>query len=121
MTGFGDTETLLSFGVSTESVSVCATLLNRAVIVADLSVVTAVVDTVKVAVVAFAAMVTDAGTDALASELLNVTTMPPVGALLLSVTVPVDVVPPTTDFGERLTLTSEGELTFNVPVTEEPP
>jgi hypothetical protein len=60
---------------------------------------TAVVVTVKVAVVALAATVTLAGTVAAGLLLLSATTMPPVGAGPLSVTVPVDGLPPTTLLG----------------------
>ena len=60
---------------------------------------------VKLAVVAFAATVTLAGTVA-ADVLLfeRVTTAPPVGAGPLRVTVPVEDVPPITDRGLRPTL-----------------
>ena len=65
--------------------------------------VTALVVAVKVAVVAPAATVTDAGTWAAAVfELVSVTTAPPVGAAPLRVTVPVDEVPPTTEAGLTL-------------------
>ena len=61
--------------------------------------------TVKVAVVAFAATVTLAGTCAAATLLLDrVITAPPVGAALVSVTVPVDEVPPMTDVGFSVTV-----------------
>lgn len=54
----------------------------------------------NVAVVAPAATVTDAGTDDAAVLLVTkVTTAPPVGAALLSVTVHTLGVPPTTDVG----------------------
>lgn len=60
---------------------------------------------VKVAVVAPAATVTEAGTWARpVFELVKVTTAPPVGAGPLKVTVPVEDVPPTTEVGLRLTL-----------------
>jgi hypothetical protein len=61
---------------------------------------TGVVVTVKVAVVAFAATVTLAGTCAAAVLLLDkVTTAPPIGAALLKVTVPVEELAPITDDG----------------------
>lgn len=61
--------------------------------------VTLVVVTVNVAVVAFAATVTLAGTCAAALLLDNVTTAPPAGAAELNVTVPVDGLPPVTLVG----------------------
>ena len=68
---------------------------------------TGLVVAVNVAVVAPAATVTDAGTWAAAVLLeVNVTTAPPVGAGPLSVTVPVEEVPPGTVAGLTLTLPS---------------
>ena len=69
---------------------------------------TDVVVTVNVAVVAFAATVTLAGV--VAAELLSerFTTMPPLGAGALRVTVPVDELPPTTLVGLMLTDASHG-------------
>ncbi len=65
---------------------------------------TAVVVTENVAVVAPAATDTLAGSVATAVLLLvSVTTAPPEGAVLLSVTVPVEEVPPVTAAGFRLT------------------
>jgi hypothetical protein len=58
---------------------------------------------VKVAVVAPAATVTDAGTEAAAVLLeVRVTTAPPVGAARSKVTVPVEDVPPPTEAGFML-------------------
>ena len=68
-----------------------------------------IVCTVKVAVVDPAAIVTLAGTNAAAPVVHSSTAMPPAGAAALSVTVPVDDVPPATLVGlteteERATL-----------------
>ena len=65
---------------------------------------TGLVVAVKVAVVAPAGTVTDAGTWAAAVLLdVNATTAPPAGAGSLSVTVPVEGLPPSTDAGFTLT------------------
>ena len=65
---------------------------------------TALVDTVKDAVVDPAAIVTLAGTVATAVfPLVSVTTAPPAGAAEFKVTVPFEVFPPMTGFGFRLT------------------
>ena len=70
----------------------------------DVLVATGLVVTVKVAVVAFAATVTLAGTCAAAVLLLErVTTAPPAGAGPFNVTVPVEDVPPSTEAGLTLT------------------
>ena len=68
-------------------------------IVATVAVVTVTVVTVNVAVVAPAATVTFAGTVADPVLLDSVTIAPPAGAALVSVTVPVDEVPPVTLVG----------------------
>src|SRR5262245_12695895 len=60
---------------------------------------TEVVETGNVALVAPAGSVTLAGTEALALELVSVTTSPPLGAALVSVALPVAPFPPTTLVG----------------------
>jgi hypothetical protein len=69
--------------------------------------VTAVVATVKFAVVLPAFTVTVAGTVAAALLLESATTAPPAGAAVVRVTVPVEGVPPTTLGGLRDTLRSD--------------
>ena len=88
--------------------------------------VTVFVVTVKIAVLLPAETVTVAGTEAAAVLLLeSVTTAPPAGAGTLSVTVPVDDVPPVTLAG--LTVSEEtvpvpaGRLMNNVLLTQCPP
>ena len=58
--------------------------------------------TVKVAVFTPAATVTDAGKEATGLLEAKVTTVPPVGAFLLRVTVPVTDVPPKIVFADRV-------------------
>lgn len=79
-------------------------------IVAIVEVATAVVLTVNVAVVAPAATVTLAGSVAEPLLLDRVTTAPPAGARLPSVTVPVEEPPPVTDAGFTDTDASTGGL-----------
>jgi hypothetical protein len=69
------------------------------VIVAVAAVVPAVVVTVKVAVVLPAATVTEAGTVAAVVLLVRATEMPPAGAALLKVTVPMEEAPRATLVG----------------------
>lgn len=70
------------------------------------------VATVNVAVVAPAATVTDAGTVAfVVSELTSVVMTPPVLALPFRVTVPVEVVPETTEAGFKVTVAMSAGLT----------
>ncbi len=80
--------------------------------------VTELVVAVKVAVVAPAATVTEAGTWAAAVfELVSVTTAPPAGAAALNVTVPVDEAPPITEAGFTLTpLSAADGVTVNAAV-----
>ena len=82
---------------------------------------TGLVVTVKVAVVAFAATVTLAGTCAAAVLLLDsVTTAPPAGAGPFKVTVPVEEVPPITEVGLRVTELSAAAVTVKVVVLVTP-
>ena len=81
---------------------------------------TAVVETVKVAVELPAATVTVAGTVALARLEVSETEIPPVGADPLRVTVPVELVPPITVFGESETVEIATGLIVRVAVTEVP-
>jgi hypothetical protein len=88
------------------------------VIVTAVSEATGLVVAVKVAVVAPAGTVTDAGTWA-AAVLLDVklTTAPPVGAGLFKVTVPVEDTQPSTVAGLTLTpLSASGAVTVTVKV-----
>ena len=83
---------------------------------------TALVDTVNVALVAFAATVTFAGTCAAAVLLLlNATIVPPEGAGALNTTVPVAAVPPTTLFGLTVTDDTPGGFTVSTDVCVEAP
>jgi len=90
--------------------------LKAPVIVAETADETATVVAVKLADVAPEATVTDVLT--VAFELLEerLTTVPPVGAGPLRLTVPVDGFPPTTDVGFSETLTSVGGVMVNVAV-----
>ena len=93
----------------TVSVAVRAVPLKEAEIVTLFVVLTVVVLMVKLAMLAPAATVTLAGVEATLGLLLDsVTTAPPLGAALLRVTVPCDVLPPTRLFGFRLSDESVG-------------
>jgi hypothetical protein len=82
---------------------------------------TGLVVMVKLAVVAPAATVTDAGTWAAAGLLLeSVTTAPPAGAAPFNVTVPVEEPPPSTDVGLRVRDVREAAVTVNVVVRVTP-
>ena len=92
------------------------------VVVADVE--TARVVTVNVALALPAGTVTEAGTVAADALLLvSATTAPPSGALLLSVIVPVDAVPPVTLVGLRATAVklAAGGVTVRVAVCVPPP
>jgi hypothetical protein len=87
------------------------------VIVDTVDVVTVVVVTINVAVVAPAATVTLAGTVVAAESSDSVTIAPPAGAALVSVTVPVDELPPVTLVGLKASADSAaGGVTVSVVV-----
>ena len=82
---------------------------------------TGLVVAVKVALVAPAATVTDAGTWAAAVfELVRATIAPPAGAGPLRVTVPVEDAPPTTDVGDRPTAVRTAGAAVTVKVAVRP-
>ncbi len=85
-----------------------------AVIVAVWLDVTPTVETVNVAVVAPEATTTDAGTVAAALSEASVTVIPPTGAGLLIVTVPVELTPPRTDVGFKESADATGALTVRL-------
>ena len=114
--GFRLTDASVTGTGFTVSVAVCVPLYVP-VIVTGVTAATANVVTVKVAVVAPAATVTLAGTVAAVVLLLDsATTAPPAGAAALSVTVPVDEIPPVTAAGFRLTDASVTGTGFTVSV-----
>ena len=120
-TEVGDSERLTSVTGFRVRVAVSEVPFKVAVIVALVVVATPVVVMVKVAVVAPAATVTVDGGTALVTLEPNETTVPPVGAAPLSVTVPVEEVPPWTDVGATVTLVRAAGLMVSVAFCETPP
>ena len=117
LTEFGLAETERRAGRLTVNVAFRVVPFSAAEIVTDVEAATGIVVTVNVAVVDPAPTVTLAGTVAAALLLDNVTAAPPVGAAPLNVTVPVEVVPPVTLAGFKLTVdtfTANGGFTVNV-------
>ena len=100
LVGLRDTDVSVA-GAVTVRAAVLLTLLYFAVMVAVAAVVPDVVVTVKVEVVPPAATVTVAGTFAIVLLLESATEIPPMGAALVNVIVPVDDVPPVTLVGLR--------------------
>ena len=94
----------------TASAAVRVTPPKTAEIVAVVCAVTAVVVTVKFALVVPAATVTLAGTLAAVELSESVTAAPPAGAAALNATVPVEALPPTTLVGLRETSDSVGPV-----------
>lgn len=103
------------------SVAVVDTEPSVAVIVRLVFAETALVATANVAVFAPAATVTETGSVAFVLLDLRVTTVPPVGAIELRVTVPADAAPPATDVGESETLASVSGVTARLAVAETDP
>ncbi len=92
----------------------------RAVTVIDVEAVTGTVVTIKVALALPGATVTLAGRLDTAELSLNVTTMPPVGAGPVSVTVPWEVDPPTMVVGLSESVFRSGAVTVSVVVLVKP-
>ena len=101
---------------SNVNVAVRVTPPKTAVIVTEVRAVTGVVATVNVALVVAAGTITDDGTVAAALLLLRLTEEPPPGAGPVSVTVPVELVPPATVVGFKLSVLRAGALTVSVAV-----
>jgi hypothetical protein len=107
----------LNTAAVTVKVALLAVVPYVAEIVTDVLAATGAVFTLKVAVVAFGAIVRLVGTVAAAVLLLpSVTSAPPAGAGPLSVTVPVGEFPPRTDVGVNETELSVAAFTVKVAV-----
>lgn len=106
MVGFSDNPDTVTAGLTVRG-AVLVMLPCVAVMVTFVVTETGEVVIGKVALLAPAITVTFAGTLAAGSELAKLITTPPVPAAPVSVTVPVDEVPPVTDVGEVATEESE--------------
>lgn len=121
VTDVGLKVTELGTGAFTVRVALCVAVLYVAEMDGVVLLLTAMLVTANVAVVAPAATVTLAGTVAAVVLLLaRVTTAPPVGAAPFRVTVPVDEVPPVTDLGLKLNELGTGPRTVSVAVAVPP-
>ena len=100
--------------------SVTVSPASTAEIVILVSAATAAVSTVKVAVVLPAATVTVAGTVATTELLLSETAVPPLGAMLESVTLPDTCEPPLIVLGDKTALVTRGAVIFSVPLAIKP-
>ena len=112
-TSEGDRVTDLTCGALTVSVAVIWTVPSVAPIVACAVVETAFVVMEKVAEDWPADTETEAGTVAAALFDVSMTASPPVGAAPVSLTVPVELVPPVTDVGLRVNEESCGGFTVS--------
>ena len=119
VTDAGEILTVNNAGGVTVSVVVTEVDAIAAVTVAETLVAVGLVVIVKFPVIAPAATVTDAGVTALALLELRLTTDPPVGAGPLSVTVPVELLPPTTEVGATETEAGTGGTTVTIALTVE--
>jgi hypothetical protein len=113
-TAAGKSVTVISDAGVIVSVAVWLEVPSVPVSIADVRLETPVVVTVNVAELAPAAITTVAGTVAQETLEERWIVAPPVGAGPLSVTVPVEDVPPTTDVGATFTLTIVGTPTARV-------
>ena len=113
-----DSVTLDTVAAVTVNVAVAEAVPREAVMVELVFAETAVVVTENVAVLEPAATETEVGSVALVLLDLRFTTVPPVGATLLRVTVPVEDTPPATDVGLRVTELSVGAVMARLAVAE---
>ena len=120
-TDVGETERLVKTAGVTVSVAVTDVPPAEALIVTTVETDTADVVTLKLAELAPAATVTLVGVTALVLLEDKLTTSPPLGAGPLSVTVPVDKVPPVTDAGDTDKLVGTGGVTVRVAEDDEDP
>ena len=118
MTELGAIAMPVSEAAVTVRVAVSGVLPCVPVIVTGPVVETAIVEIVKVALVAPEGIVTVAGTEAFPLDAESVMAIPAVGAGPFKVTVPVDDVPPITDVGERVKPVSVGAVIVKVDETD---
>jgi len=106
---------------TTVKAAVCVAPPDEPEIVADVDAATALVVTLKVALVAPAAIVRLEGTEAAPLSLVSATCAPPAGAGASSITVPVTGVPPLTLAWLRLTADTLGGTTVSDALCVAPP
>jgi hypothetical protein len=116
-----ESDSAVTLGGLTTSSVVAVAVSSVALIVAVTVLATCVVPTVNVRLIEPAGTVTVAGTVTPARLLESETTIPPVGALLLNVTVPVELLLPTTLDGATDTDANRPARTAKAPVTLDAP
>jgi hypothetical protein len=116
-----ESDSAVTLGGLTTSSVVAVAVSSVALIVAVTVLATCVVPTVNVRLIEPAGTVTVAGTVTPARLLESETTIPPVGALLLNVTVPVELLLPTTLDGATETDANRPARTAKAPVTLDAP